>query len=655
MISSASRPARAALFLRKIAPILCLAAWLNPVASFGQGTDLCPAPGNPDAEKLYDKARSARKSRKPFEKVKTLCENAIESDTTYALPWLLLGDAAWFAKDYKTMKSAYAKAIELCPDASEKMHYRLGTYLYDTKKYEECLPYLNSFLSFGSERENWNREAELLIVRARLQSNPVPFEPRVVKGVSTHNPEYLAVITADNEYCYFTRRFEMKSKSMLTPIYVEKFMIARRDSSGQFDEGKPLDWPFNLRNNNNEGGPSISIDNQHLYFTFNDNNNFDIWYSAYKPDGWDPTENLGPGVNDSLQWDSQPSINKDNSTLYFASYRDSVNRTSDLFVTRKKNGSWTSPEKLGARINTNGNEKSPFIHPDDQTLYFSSDSLPGMGGFDIFMSKKDSLGHWGTPVNLGYPINTYADEVGFFVSTDGKTGYFSSNSLGGKGGYDLYSFDMPAGKQPEKVLMVTGNLRDEDNAIPYAARIELRNITTSEVTNVVYDSLTGKYASVVLFDHDYIMTVKKKGAAFTSKYFAHDDTLNSRPVSVNFDVRKIELGHSYTLRDILFETDSYELTQMSKRVIEDFSEFLKENRGVRVAIYGHTDNQGDAALNLRLSDQRARAVYRYLLSLGISPSRLSSRGFGQIKPVATNDTPGGRAKNRRTEFYITQK
>jgi outer membrane protein OmpA-like peptidoglycan-associated protein len=134
-----------------------------------------------------------------------------------------------------------------------------------------------------------------------------------------------------------------------------------------------------------------------------------------------------------------------------------------------------------------------------------------------------------------------------------------------------------------------------------------------------------------------------------------DDTLNEVPQHIDFDVRKIELGHSYTLRDILFETDSYDLTRVSKRVIEDFADFLKQNPGVNVAIYGHTDNQGDAAMNLRLSGQRAHAVYDYLISLGIGAARLSYKGFGQTKPVAGNETPEGRAKNRRTEFFIIHK
>ncbi|MFI5218971.1 MAG: OmpA family protein [Bacteroidia bacterium] len=623
---------------------------------FAQKASPCPLSQNKKAISYYDKAVSAKKSSKDYETIKEWCEKAIEEDTTFADPYLLLGNAAWFKKDFKTMKEAYKSLIETCPDASPEPHYRLGSYLYDTKKYDEAVKYLKGFLDFGSTaKEKQVKDAEQMIARAKLMANPVPFYPKPVKGVSTSDPEYLAIISADNEFCYFTRRFEMQTKSSLTPVSVEKFIQATRQPDGEFDNGKPMDWPFNLRNTNNEGGPTISLDNQHLYFTVNNNGNFDIYYTDWKTDGWDPIKNLGDNVNDSLQWDAQPSISSDNKTLYFASYRDSVYGTSDIFVTKRKNGKWSDPVKLSSKINTNGNEKSPFIHPDDKTFYFSSDSLPGMGGFDIYMCKRDSNGNWGTPANLGYPINTEADEVGFFVSTDGKKGYFASNNLNSTGGYDIYSFELPEKVRPEKTLMLSGQFRDENNEIPYAAKIELKNISTDQVMDVEYDSNTGKYAKAVLFDSDYILTIKQKDYAFNSKYFAVDDSINSKPVRLDLDIKKIELGNAYTLNDILFDSDSYELKEMSKRVIEDFSEFLKENPKVNVAIHGHTDNEGGEQNNLTLSSNRARAVYNYVIKQGINAARLSYKGFGQTRPVASNTDEIGKAKNRRTEFVIISK
>ncbi len=618
-----------------------------------QGLKLCPPVTSKKAEKYFNDAKEARKDRKDIQSIKNLILKAAEEDTSWAEPWLFLGDVSRIKSDFKTMKMAYARLIELCPDADASAYYYLGTYLYDTKSYDESSRYLKGFLDFGSDKEAWNKEAETLLFRAKMIANPVPFNPQQLKGVSTHNPEYLAVISPDNDYCFFTRRFEEVKRGALTPQNVEKFMFSKKQADGTYDKGEPMPSPFNLSATNNEGGATISKDNRFIYFTRNDNGNFDIFFSEMIKGKWGEITNLGPMVNDARQWDSQPSLSADGKSLYFASYRDSVNGTSDIFITRKANGSFGKPERLP--FCTDGNEKSPFIHPDNTTLYFSSDSLPGMGGFDIYMIKKGTNGKWGKPVNLGYPINTEADEVGFFVSTDGEKGYFASNSIKGSEGYDIYSFDLPEGKRPEKVLFVKGQLKNDQDSIPMAAKIELRNVNTSEIIDVDYDTTTGNYSSVVLFNSDYIMTVRKEGYAYTSQYFSEEDTTIKGVVTNDMEVRKIEVGQAYNLNDILFETNSSALNKGSRNVILDFATFLKANPRVSVAIHGHTDAEGDQNLNMKLSADRAKAVYDHLVSAGIQPSRLSHKGFGQTKPVASNETPDGRSKNRRTEFVIIGK
>ena len=625
----------------------------NCTPALSQGIALCPTSTSKKAVKLFEEAKSAKKAKKDYQEIKELCMDAAEEDTAYAEPWLLLGDAAYGKKDFPTMKKAYSRLIELCADADAVAHYRLGTYLYDTKKYEEATKYLKSFLEFATTDEPKNKEAETLLFRAKMIANPVPFNPQIVKGVSTADPEYLAIITADNEYCYFTRRFEQSSKGSLTPQSVEKFLVAKRSQNGEFDKGEPMPPPFNQHASNNEGGATVTKDNKFLYFTKNENGNFDLFYSEKIKGVWGEITNLGENVNDKKQWDSQPSIAPDGKTLYFASYRDSVYGTSDILVTTKQNGSFSKASPLS--INTNGNEKSPFIHPDSKTLYFSSDSLPGMGGFDIYMVKKNADNKWGKPINLGYPINTEADEVGFFVSTDGQRGYFASNKLSGAGGYDIYSFDLPLDKRPEKVLFVKGQVKGDNDEIPLAAKIEMRNLATSEVMEVDYDSLTGDYASVVLFDADYIMTVKKEGYAYNSEYFSQEDSTIKGVVSRELDVKKMTVGQAYKLNNILFSTSSSELNKASKNIISDFAEFLKSNPKMIVAIHGHTDSAGDADANMKLSQDRANSVYNFLIKSGINASRLSYKGFGQTKPVTGNDTEEGRAKNRRTEFVIVTK
>ncbi len=642
-------------FRIKIGIIAFAAAFIwNLNLTKGQGIALCPPSTSKKANKLFDEAKSARKSKKDFKEIKELLLKSTEEDTAFAEPWLMLGDVAFGKKDYPTMKRAYSRLIELCPDADANAHYRLGTYLYDTKKYPEATIYLKSYLEFATTDEPKNKEAETLLLRAKMIANPVPYNPTLLKGVSTVDPEYLAIISPDNDWCYFTRRFELSNKGSLTPQSVEKFMFAHREPNGEFTKGEPMPLPFNQLTSNNEGGATSSKDNKFLFFTKNENGNFDLFYSEKIKGLWGPITNLGENVNDPKQWDSQPSLSSDGKTLYFASYRDSVFGTSDIMVTTRSNGSFSKATPLTV-INTNGNEKSPFIHPDNRTLYFSSDSLPGMGGFDIFMIKKDSKNGWSKPINLGYPINTEADEVGFFVSTDGQKGYFASNKLSGAGGYDIYSFDLPADKKPEKVLFVKGQIKNDNEDIPLAAKIELRNLATSEIMQVDYDTITGDYSSVVLFDSDYIMTVKKEGYAYNSEYYAKDDSTIQGVVTRPLELKKLNVGEAYKLNNILFATSSSELNSASQNIILDFANFLKENPRVIVSIHGHTDSAGDPDANLKLSNERANSVYSFLIKSGINASRLSFKGFGQSKPVVANDTEEGRAKNRRTEFVIVSK
>jgi outer membrane protein OmpA-like peptidoglycan-associated protein len=266
----------------------------------------------------------------------------------------------------------------------------------------------------------------------------------------------------------------------------------------------------------------------------------------------------------------------------------------------------------------------------------------------------DSTGHWTKPKNLGYPINTEEDEVGFFVSTDGKTGYFSSNRLG-RGDYDIYSFELYPEVRPEKVLFVSGRVMDEEDNEPVNAIIELENTVTKAVTRVKVDSVTGKYASVVRFDNDYLLTVKKEGYAFQSSYISSKDSTFEEPARVDLPVKRVEVGGQYRLNDILFATNSSEINDTIKVVLDNFSKFLLEYPNLKVSINGHTDNVGDPKSNLALSESRARTVYQYLQSKSIAASRLSYKGFGETQPVTGNDSEAGRARNRRTVFVVMSK
>ena len=624
-------------------------------SSYAQKQSLCPESVIKKSNRYLEDAKDAKKSRKPFSEIVDLINKSIAEDSINGQAFKFLAETAYAAHEDKTMSTAYSKLIELCPDASADAYYRLANYQYETKEFASAIKNFQSFLDFNKVKEENALDANQKITRANLMMHPVPFNPIPLKNVSTGEPEYLAIISPDQDFCFFTRRFEETKRGALTSMSVEKFMMSKKINN-EFDGGQPMPFPFNKSGSNNEGGASISIDNKHLFFTVNKNGNFDIYTSDDINGKWSEPRSLSDLVNDKKLWDSQPSVSPDGKKIYFASFRDSIHETSDIYETLKdENGNWGKPHPLGSQINTIGNERTPFIHPDNKTFYFSSDNLPGMGGFDIYMCKIKSDGSFSDPINLGYPINTEGNEGGFFVSTDGKSGYFASDHLKGPGGYDIYEFEMPEKARPERVLFIKGDLKDDDNKTFSDAKIELKNSLTKEIIDVNYDTITGKYASVVLFDEDYIMTVKKKGFAFNSTYFSKDDTSLVATQKVNVKLKKIEVGQAYPLNNIHFSSNSSALNDQDKNIISDFAEYLKENDQIKLAINGFTDNAGNPIENLTLSELRAKAVFEFLSSCGIERSRLSYKGFGETKPLASNETEQGKAQNRRTEFLIISK
>jgi outer membrane protein OmpA-like peptidoglycan-associated protein len=327
----------------------------------------------------------------------------------------------------------------------------------------------------------------------------------------------------------------------------------------------------------------------------------------------------------------------------------------DIYFSKlQEDGKWSKAVKMGAAINTNGNEKSPFIHSDRKTLYFASDSLPGLGGFDLFVVRKDSTGKWGKPVNLGYPINTEADEVGFFVSTDGKRGYFASNKINGNTGYDIYSFELYPAARPSKVYFQKGELKvGHEETI--AATIEIRDVVNNKLTTVDVDSTTGEYAFIVDFDHDLMVSVKKEGLDFHSQYVSTKDTSNNSVKKKEIDLKPLEVGGQYTINDILFATNSDRINDTIKVVLNEFADYLNLNPKLKLSLQGHTDDVGSSTDNMVLSENRAKAVFDYLLQRGIVKDRLTYKGFGESQPIASNTTEAGRALNRRTVFVVTQK
>ena len=650
-------------------------------AIYAQDADPCKQTMDKNSEKLFKKARDYHKSGKKeeayelYEEILSEHPDYLDVNYYYALGYYLpLKDNGYFSKkkdksDVKKALAAFNRIYEVCPYYKPHCNLYAAQIAYFNELFPDAVKFAKVIVEnqdlFDADKIN---EAQLILKKARFYDNilnsPVPFDPKPVPNISTSADEYLGTLSPDGHLFYFTRRKYVADSGPFTQGKVQKeFFSCSEKRGGQFGEGDALPLPFN--NAEGEGSPTITITNDLLIFTQRHTvklsggtyPNYDLYYSEYDGFEWSTPKPLPGKINRNDSWESQPSLSSDGRVLFFASDRPGGYGGSDIwYSTRKSDGSWNDPVNMGATINTAKNERSPFLHTDSKTLYFSSNGHDGLGGQDIFYSKMNDKKQWTEPKNIGYPINTENDEVDFFVSLDGKTGYFSSNNYGDKD-WNIYEFELYEEARPHTMVIVKGKVSVDEGDLENAV-VEIRDTNANVVSTGIVSASTGNYAVAAEVHHEapqpLILNVKKEGYSFDTQIIKPEEITNE-VIEKDAEVKAVETGKVCDLRDIHYETNDYSLTQESKVLLAMFIEFLKENPTVKVEIQGHTDDIGRDDDNLRLSENRAKSVYDYVVSQGIPANRLRYKGYGESMPIAPNNTEAGRAKNRRTVFLIYEK
>lgn len=499
-------------------------------------------------------------------------------------------------------------------------------------------------------------------------AHPVPYNPvNMGEAINGTGCEYFPNVTADDATFLFTRNEEKIDPNSGVLIRTqEDFYISYKDENGNWSLAKNIGPPINT--NANEGAPSLSADGRFLFFAAcadydgygpgrNGLGACDIFFSQKVNGVWSKPVNVGTPVN-GASWDSQPSFSSDGKTLYFVSHRRGGFGDSDIWMAVLGNdGKWGPAINLGAEINTAGREEAVFIHPDNQTLYFASDGLTGMGGLDLYVCRRDSItGKWGKPVNLGYPINTAGDESGLIVNGNGQMAYFSSDKKGGFGCDDIYMFSMPKQFQPVPVTYMKGKTYNKKTGKPVGgASFELIDLASGKTVITSFsDAVTGEFLVCLPVNQDYALNVNAAGYCFYSESFQLKKVTDAnKPFRMDVPLQPIEDTAHGELKNVFFETGKYDLRPESKAELNKLVTWLKTNPNVKIELQGHTDNVGDKKSNLTLSNNRAKAVYDYLVANGIDAARLTYKGYGDTKPKVPNDTPEHRQMNRRTEYMIT--
>ncbi len=607
------------------------------------------------AVKYFLKAQKLYYQKNYHESLKDVSKS-LTYDAKFTEALLLQGETYETLEDFQLALDSYLLAYQ--SDSSffptikiriGDMYYKLGNY-YDAKKY-----YL-SFLSRQKGHPEVLSKAAKKVEQCKFiihsMENPVDFNPKNLgDSVNTAFDDYIDMISVDESELFITRRspVELEGQDRLE----EDFFYARKIDS-LWSKATTYDLPIDAKGN--EGAVSLSPDGRYLFFSAchrdDGYGSCDIYFSAKKGDHWSPAFNLGPDIN-SPGWDSQPSMSADGRTLFFVSNRLGGKGKSDIWYSvLDSNGFFGKPKNLSPKVNTKGNEFTPFIHPDNQTLYFASDGHLGLGESDLFISRKINDSTWSEPENLGYPINTPGSDLKLIVSADGKKGFISTNREEGLGKYDVYQFELYDKIRPKAVSYVKGSVFDSITHQPLMAEFTLIDLESgTRHISSFSDPVNGEFLVCLPSGKNYALQVHKKHYLFYSDNFRlKEGTLE--PLRMDIPLQALKSGTSIVLKNVFFDFDSYSLREESFVELNALLELLQLNKSLRIEISGHTDNRGSNSYNKNLSAKRAKAVKEYLTSKGIDANRLQSKGYGADKPIAPNETDKGRALNRRTEILI---
>lgn len=597
------------------------------------------------------------------------------------------------------------KAYELNPEIHEDVLYFLAEGYHYHMDFDDAIKYYKEYEKGlnGKKDEYKIKLAERGIYECEngkeFVANPVDVKlQHLGRAINGKFHDYSPVISADEEIMVFTSRREGTTGGGVdhSGIWYEDLYISKK-VNGQF---QPAQNMSNINTESHEASVSLSPDGKSLLIYKGDVGNGDLFLCKQKDDGeWVKPKPFPNEISSKKSYEPSGTISNDGNTLYFTSNRDGGFGGLDIYKATKNNkGKWDDAVNLGPTINTEEDEDAPFLDLDGKTLYFSSSGHKGMGESDIFKSIMSDNGDWSEPENLGYPINSVESDLYFVLSGDGRHAYFSSAKDDGFGGSDIYRFQMPKSddyeerialveeivgheiekeeepveevvaevipvEEPEPEIVALQDVQlvvlvfDASTNQPLEATIQLVEKTTKEEL-VNTTALDGLFQ--VEFKEDkpvtYSIYAEKEGYVYRSV----DVTIPAMSEQVQRIEKKIylkpveqEIKVVHVLRNIYFDFDKHTLKPESYNELQKLETMLKNKPDLKVELAGHTDFIGPDGYNDALSVQRAKAVVNYLKSKGISSSRMTYKGYGEKKPMASNDDEAeGRELNRRTEFIL---
>ncbi|MDR1758733.1 MAG: OmpA family protein [Bacteroidales bacterium] len=618
------------------------------------------------SKKVLDLGAKARKSleAKKFQEAEKYLQRLFAIDTTYGEAHVIQGDLYNISLQPVLAAQSYNKAIACMYRPKPILFFITACEELKCARYDSALSHFQTYIQLAPNDYSVRGEVEDGIATCRFgieaMKHPVIFNPvNLGANINSEWDEYLAALTADEQELIFTVRRPRDEETICPFCQTEEDFYSSVKKNQEWQPRQFIPAPIN--SHYNEGAQTISPDGRYLFYTLC-NTDFgygscDLYWAKRIGNRWSRPRNFGEPVN-SKYWESQPSIAPDGKTIYFASNRPGGYGGIDLWKTEMLDeGKFSPPINLGPMINTKKDDAAPFIHADGQTLYFASDGHPGMGNKDIFYAVRNGENGWSKPVNMGYPINTPNDEINILINAAGTTAYYSSDKEGGYGGIDLYAFELDERLRPTPVTYIKGIIRDADSHLPLPAHISIIDLKDNQLlTSTFSDPETGEFLACLRTGDNLMLHVNHPRYPFYSENFQIPSSYSQlNPFLKDIFLRAADIGNVFVLRNIFFDFNESKLKQESYLELDNLVTYLQHHQSLHIEIGGHTDNVGNDAYNLQLSQARAKSVYDYLISQGIVANRLTYKGYGESKPIEDNLTEEGRATNRRTEFVITEK
>lgn len=485
-------------------------------------------------------------------------------------------------------------------------------------------------------------------------------------GTTINSPgqEVAPVISPDGKTIYFTRTH----KGNVGNAKTQDVWYASLNTDRSWSEAKNIGAPINNADNNAISG--ISPDGKTIYllnvYKPDGSLNFGVSKSTFSKGGWtfpreckitnnytrQPTET---GNHEIIPPQMEITVAPDGLTMLLALQRAETEGDRDLYVSfRKPDLSWSEPKSLGAVVNTAAEESAPFLAVDNRTLYFTSEGHPGFGNGDIFVTHRldDSWVNWSPPENLGPAVNTPEWDGYFTIPASGDYAYLSSraNSLGED---DIFRLKLYPAIRPEPVAIISGQVLDAISKKPVPTEVVSGLLDTDkEFSKVEYDPETGEYKMVLPTQKAYKLSARKDG------YFPMTETLDLsrdkrfRDIRRNLYVMPIQPGAKVVLRGVLFKQSEADLLPGSEAELDQLTTLLAQYPAMTILVEGHTDNQGEWNLNMKLAEDRVQRVKQYLITKGVTENRIQTKAWGPSKPIASNESEEKRRLNRRVEFTI---